>query len=69
MQVERPTRPAVRGGSVSDHRQALATLETAADEDFAAAPGGHAGAKADFAGAFLAVRAKGRLHDFVPLKR
>lgn len=53
----------------SDDRQALAALETAADEDFAAAPGGHAGAKADFTGAFLAVRAKGGLHDFVPLKR
>jgi hypothetical protein len=47
----------------SDDGQTLAAFETAGADDFAAAFGGHAGAVADLAGAFLAMRAEGGLHD------
>jgi hypothetical protein len=48
----------------SDDRQALAALETAGFDDFAAALGGHTGTVTNLAGALLAVRADCRLHDF-----
>jgi hypothetical protein len=48
----------------SDDRQALATLQAAGSEHFAAAAGGHAGTEANLACAFFAMRAEGRLHDF-----
>ena len=46
----------------SDHRQALAALETAGFEDFAAASGGHAGAETDLGGALFAMRTECGLH-------
>ena len=52
----------------SNDRQALAALEAASAEHFAAARGGHTGAEADFSGAFLAVRAEGGLHGFAAFK-
>jgi hypothetical protein len=50
---------------ISDDREALAALTTAGREDFAATPGGLAGAETDLAGAFLAMRAECRLHGFM----
>ena len=46
----------------SDDRQTLAALETTRFDDFLSTLGGHTGAVADLAGAFLAVRAEGGLH-------
>jgi hypothetical protein len=46
----------------SDDGQALAALAAAGLEDLAAATGGLAGAEADLAGAFFAVRTEGGLH-------
>jgi hypothetical protein len=61
-----PIRPT--GPKASNDRQSLAALEAAGAENFAAARGGHTGAEADFSGAFLAVRAKGGLHEIEPFK-
>jgi len=68
VRLEPARRSGPPGPRSSDDRQAFAALEPPGTEDFAAAPGGHAGAKTDFAGAFLAVRAKGGLHEIKPLR-
>ncbi len=60
--------PAPAGGAgraESDDRQPLAALEAAGLDHLAAVSGGHPGAVADLAGAFLAVRAECWLHKIV----
>jgi hypothetical protein len=59
----RPTWP-----KASNDSQTLAALEAAGAEHFASARSSHTGAEADFSGAFLAVRAKGGLHEIEPFK-
>lgn len=53
-----------RNGKGSDDGEPLAALAATAGEDFAAALGGFAGAEADLAGAFQAVRTECRLHGW-----
>jgi hypothetical protein len=48
----------------SDDRQPLTALPATQGKDFAATPGGHAGAEPDPADTFFAMRAKGGLHGF-----
>src|SRR5882724_8076008 len=53
------------GGRIrSNHRQPLAALQATGLDDLATAAGGHAGTVTNLAGAFLAVRAECRLHDY-----